>query len=482
MIKNTIEIQPLETPFHAVMDLPGSKSITNRALLLAAVSEGETLLQNFGLCDDTEAMLEGLKSLGVNFCLNREKKEIRIQGCSGIFPHSKADIFTRDSGTMTRFLIPMLAIQKEGAYRVSASERMTKRPLRELLKALETLGANIEYLDQPYSMPLIIHARGLRGGEVRVSTLESTQFLSGLLMAGGFAKGLLNIRVIGKEGKEISVIEVGPESGISIMKPLPNPHSESGFESILEESHNQSYVKMTIKMVEKFQRKKRVKDQAGIEVEVDSVVDKINSVKENIALGEMGVIKGEFSVFAIEPDLSTASYFFAAAVLTGGEVEILNIPPHPLQGDIQFLDVLSQMGALVVRNSKSVVVRGGEALKGIPLINMRNFSDTFMTLAAIASFADSPTEIRGVAHTRLQESDRIEAISTGLIKLGAHVEVFEDGLKIFPAKLHGGVVDSYNDHRIAMSLALVGLKVPGVIISQFECVNKTCPRYFNFLR
>ncbi len=436
-----IEITPIASPFIRKMDLPGSKSIVNRVLLLASLAEGESFFRNFLLSDDTEAMLESLQRLGVRVELNRGRKELRVYGCGGEFPHKKVDLFTRDSGTTTRFLIPILAAQETGEFTISASERMSARPLQPLLKAIEALGGVIHYHDKPYALPLTIYARGLLGGSLEVSVEESTQFLSGLLMASPFFKSSI------------------------FLSSHRQKHSE---DLALIKTHNQSYVKLTAQLMEKFGAK----------------IKKLDS--DNTGGQGILTLPGQYQNqenFYIEPDISTASYFFAAAVLTGGEVEISNISLDSTQGDIQFLEILKLMGAEVLGKPDSILVKGNslKSLKGLS-VNMRDFSDTFMTLAALACFAEGPTEICGIAHTRFQESNRIEAVASGLRLLGARVEIFEDGLKIYPQRLHGGLVSSFNDHRIAMSLALIGLKVPGVQILNPECVKKTCPDYFERLQ
>jgi 3-phosphoshikimate 1-carboxyvinyltransferase len=470
MHQEIIEIKSLNLPFIRKVDLPGSKSISNRVVLLAALAEGTSFFKNFLFSDDTEAMIEGLKALGIKIKANPLLREVMVYGCGGKFPNLTAEIFTRDSGTMTRFLIPVLAAQEEGAFTVRASERMSIRPLKELLKALEKLGAKINYHEKDYSMPLTIHACGLKGGEIKISLEESTQFLSGLLMASPLFKSPVILRTVIENIKNIEDADsvATAENAEKKLEDLEDKKGERDFPKSLISTHNESYVKMSVKIMQKF--------GADIDIQASS------SSKSRGLLVLPGKYKNQEN-FYIEPDLSTASYFFAAAVITGGEVEVLNIPQDSMQGDIQFLDALKKMGAEIIRCSSSIIVKGPRVpqdLKGI-FIHMRHFSDTFMTLAAVACFASSPTEIRGIAHTRLQESDRIEAMALGLRALGADIEIFDDGLKIYPKTLHAGLVDSFNDHRIAMSLALIGLRVPGVRILNPGCVKKTCPDYFERL-
>jgi 3-phosphoshikimate 1-carboxyvinyltransferase len=414
-----IEITPLKKPFSASVCLPGSKSLTNRVLLLAALAKGQSTFQNFYLSDDTEAMVEALRALGV--VIEIENNQAVVWGCEGEFPNRFAKIFTRDSGTVTRFMLPVLAAQKEGEFYLSASPRMSARPIQPLLTAIQSLGAEVDC----QGLPLVLKSHGIRAAESLVVPVnESSQFLSGLLMASSLAHSSLNFIA----------------------------------------SHNQSYVKMTVEILKQF----------GQEIVVRERRDGTKQF-----LTTPGVLS-PLNNYVIEPDVSTASYFFAAAALTQSQVEVEGLTRQSLQSDIQFLCVLEEMGARVEETSHSIRLIGPEKLKGVS-VNMRHFSDTFMTLAAIASFADSPTEIRGISHTRLQESDRIHAIAANLRALGGKVEVLDDGLRIFPSALQEGEIASFGDHRIAMAMALIGLKIPGLIIKGEECVKKTCPDYFERL-
>ena len=414
-------IVPLKAPVNADIRLPGSKSIVNRVLLITAMASGKTTLHNLLFSDDTEAMLSGLEALGVAFELDREKAQIVIEGCDGAFPNQSAKLYCRDSGTMTRFLIPMLAAQRSGTFYVDGSARMRERPIKGALDCLKALGAEIEFHEAPDQMPLTIHAKGITGGTIAPPVHESTQILSGLAMAGVYAKSAITLE----------------------------------WANAKKAIQNKPYIQMSLDLMAEF---------GGT-----------YAVLEDAIRIQAGGYRGKR--YDIEPDLSTASYFFGAAALTGGEVRVHHIPPKPLQGDVRFLAVLSQMGCTVNHVGTTVTVNGPKVLKGVD-VDMRNFSDTFMTLSALASFAQGETRIRNIAHTRLQESDRIEAISAGLKILGADVTAFEDGVRIKPASLHGGVVSGCNDHRIAMSLGLIGLMIPGVEISGAECVKKTCPDYF----
>ncbi len=375
------------------MIMPGSKSITNRALLLAALREGETILQGVLRSDDTEACIVALQALGLEIKeINPETLAVRRQGPF----RSGVSIDCRDAGTVARFLIPILAAEG-GEYHVHASKRMSERPMKPLLDVLIAQGVQIEYLGEEGFLPIKMRSSGLVGGEIDINIKDSSQFVSGLMMAAPF-----RFKTPGLEQKP--------------------------------------YVQMTRKMMEDFA-----------------------------------------SPYRIEPDASTASYFFAAAALTGRGIFVPHIHQDMLQGDIRFLEVLEAMGAGVRFTKEGVGVQGSQYLKGLGEIDMTGFTDTFMTLAALAPFADRPTTIKGLKHTRLQESDRVSAMAEGLGGLGAQVEMAEDSLTIYPSQLHGGVIDSHNDHRIAMAHAVIGLKIKGVIIQNPDCVKKTCPTFFEML-
>ena len=391
------EICLAEGPIRGTVVVPGSKSISNRALLLAALRQGETHLQGLLQSDDTEACIEALKVLGVSM---QQKGDVLVMHSVTNFK-SPATINCRDAGTVARFLVPLLAA-KGGDYEVQGSKRMSERPMRPLFDALVAQGVDVTYLGQAGFLPVRIQSQGLKGGAVAVDVKDSSQFVSGLMMAAPFAK-----------------------------KPL---------QVVAENLEHKPYVKMTLTMMQDFA-----------------------------------------SPYQIEPDASTASYFFAAAALTAGEVFVANIKQTMLQGDVRFLAVLEKMGASIEFNESGVRVRGPKQLKGLHMIDMTGYTDTFMTLAAIAPFADCPTTIQGLAHTRLQESDRVAAMAAGLECLGCKVATSKDTITIYPSTLHGGVIDSHNDHRIAMSHALIGLRVKGVVIDNPECVKKTCPDFFELL-
>jgi 3-phosphoshikimate 1-carboxyvinyltransferase len=400
--------------------LDGSKSIANRVLIIAAMAKGETKFSNLPNSADVLTCVEALKKLGCKVEHDQQTKSLTIQGCDGVFPNQQAKIFCNESGTLTRFIIPMCAVQCNAKYHINATQRMMERPIADLLEPLETLGLKVSYHEKNYSMPLTISTGSLAGCNVNVDGKKSSQFASGLLMAAPYMQNGLTLQSI--------------------------------------TNHKQPYLEMTAKVMVEF----------GVQVTTDGNAYKVSKTSY--------ISPSEYTV---EPDVSTASYFWALAAITNSSIKVMNITKNSKQGDIKFLDVLEQIGCTVNYYDDGIEVVGAKSLKGIT-VNMRNFSDTFMTLAAIACFADGDTHISGLTHTRGQESDRVDAMAEGLTKLGVYVETTEDTILISPVKsnLHAAEVDSHNDHRIAMSLALLGLRQDGVIINNAQAVNKTCPDYF----
>ncbi|AIT10195.1 3-phosphoshikimate 1-carboxyvinyltransferase [Candidatus Francisella endociliophora] len=404
--------------------LDGSKSIANRSLIIAAMAEGQTSFENLPNSADVLACVAALKELGCDIEHNQNKKTLVIGGCAGNFANSKAKIFCNESGTLTRFIIPMLAVQATGKYYVYAKQRMMDRPLADQLKPLENLGMEASYHEKNYAMPLTIHADSLYGGSIEVDGKKSSQFASGLLMAAPFMQNGLKLNSI--------------------------------------TDHKQPYLDMTTKVMAEF----------GVDVDIDK---NIYTTKKSEYISPKNYI--------VEPDVSTASYFWAFAAITGSTIKVMNVTKNSKQGDIKLLEVLEKIGCQVEYFNDGIQVTGSSELQGIE-VNMRNFSDTFMTLAAIACFAKGDTYISGLTHTRGQESDRVSAMAEGLTKLGIYVETTEDSIMISPSrsKFRPAEVDSHNDHRIAMSLALLGLKHDGVVVTNAEAVSKTCPDYFDRMR
>ncbi|MED7819341.1 MULTISPECIES: 3-phosphoshikimate 1-carboxyvinyltransferase [unclassified Francisella] len=417
-------IPKIESKITENVYLDGSKSISNRSLIIAAMASGETNFENLPNSTDVLACVAALKELGCSIEHNQDNKTLNIRGCNGEFQNKNAKIFCNESGTLTRFIIPMCAVQGSGDYYVYAKQRMMERPLADQLKPLEELGMKAVYHEKSHAMPMTINANSLEGGSIEVDGKKSSQFASGLLMAAPFMQ----------QGLELNSIT----------------------------DHKQPYLDMTVKVMAEF----------GADVNVDGNI--YNAKKSNyISPGK----------YIVEPDVSTASYFWAFAAITDSTIKVMNVTKNSKQGDIKFLEVLEMIGCNVKYHDDGIEVTGTQELKGVN-INMRNFSDTFMTLAAIACFANSDTHISGLSHTRGQESDRVSAMAEGLTRLGMYIETTQDSILISPSrsKFQPAEVDSYNDHRIAMSLALLGLRNEGVIVNNAEAVSKTCPDYFDRMR
>lgn len=366
-------------------------------------------------------MVEALRTLGLDARVDLERASIELTGGGGRFPKSSADLFCANSGTTIRFLTAALS-GVAGTYRLDGVPRMRERPIGDLVTALRQWGARIDYELRDGFPPVTVRASELQGGIAQIRGNISSQFLSGILMAAPLARAGATIHV---DGELVS----------------------------------QPYVEMTLRVMEAF----------GVRVESQQLS------QFQVAAGQAYVGRD----YAIEPDASAASYFWAAAAIAGGKVEVLGLSRQALQGDVAFVDCLAEMGCRVEATANGIAVEGG-ALRGID-VNMNAISDTVQTLSAVALFAAGPTTIRGVAHIRHKETDRIGDLARELRRLGAQVDEFDDGLRIHPATLVGCAVDTYRDHRMAMSLALVGLRVPGVQIRDPGCTVKTYPRFFEDL-
>lgn len=423
-----LPIQPVDFPLAGTVEVPGSKSITNRALILAALSGEKVILERPLDSEDTHVMVGALRTLGVMVEQGETEWTVHRPKGASFLPVDHADLFVANSGTSMRFLTAFVSLAR-GRFRLDGIPRMRERPIQDLLDALRQLAVDAVSETGNGCPPVIIDANGLGGGTVRIRGDVSSQFLSALLMAAPLAREDVTIEV---EGDLVS---------------LP-------------------YVTMTIEMMRHF----------GANVETPA---------PNVFLIPSGAGYHPPGRYLIEPDASAASYFLAAAAITGGTVRVRGLNRSSLQGDVHFADCLARMGCNV--NDVSLPDSEGLALevqagplRGID-VDMNAISDTVMTLAAVACFADGPTTIRNVAHIRHKETDRIAALATELRRLGARVAEHADGLTIHPGSLHGAEVDTYNDHRMAMSLALIGLKVDGVVINNPGCVAKTYPGFFDDL-
>lgn len=408
--------RPARAALDARVVVPGSKSITNRALLLAALAAGESSLAGVLAADDTFAFAAGLRSLG--FTISETGDEWRVSGAGGRVPAQEAHVYCAEAGTAARFLLAACAAGK-GLYHLDAAPQLRRRPVALLLDALRCQGARTQPPDAEH-LPLTLEAHGLSGGRLRLPGATSSQFISALLMAAPLARAPLTIDVEGL-----------------ISKP---------------------YVDMTIAMMKQF----------GVAAE-----------RDGHRTFRVSPATYRARRYAIEPDASTASYFFAAAAVSGGRVQVVGLHREGcLQGDIRFLDALGAMGCEVSDAPDGVIVAGPAALSGLT-VDMSDISDTFMTLAAIAPFANSPVTMTGIANVRLKESDRIAAMESNLSRLGISTQSGPDFLRVFPGTPHAGHIDPRSDHRIAMSFAVLGLRAPGVVIDDPGCVSKTCPAFFD---
>lgn len=418
-----LPIHPVSHPVDGTVRVPGSKSITNRALLLAALAQGTSRLEGALFSDDTHYMSAALNELGVPVRADETGASYEIDGRGGVFPNGEAELFLGNAGTATRFLTAALCLGR-GNYVITGVPRMSARPLGDLLGALRNLGAHISACNE--AVPLEISARGLQGGVATLRGDASSQFLSALLLIAPKTRDGLEITING---------------------PL----------------FSQPYVTMTLEMLRQW----------------GAVAHNYNFERFQIA----GAQSFHAQTYVVEPDASSASYFFAAAALTGGRVRVKNLGKNALQGDVDFVDVLQQMGCEVRKANKYVEVRGplDGQLQGVS-VDMNAISDCVMTLAAIAPFAATATHISNIGHIRGKETDRILALVKELTRLGVATDEAPDGLTIYPAKkLKPAQIRTYDDHRMAMSFAITGLKSPGIEIRDPGCVAKTFPTFWETL-
>ena len=418
--QNSVEI-PLSGPVDAVVQPPGSKSITNRALICAALAEGPSLLTGALDSEDTQVMVRALQTLGIGVRHDPDQRQITVEGRGGDIPARQADLFLANSGTSLRFLTALCTLG-EGRFRLDGTPRMRERPIQDLVDALNRLGANVRTEMDTGCPPVLVEAHGLPGGETEISGEISSQFLSGLLMAAPYARRDVNLIV---RGDLVSKPYV--EMTLAVM----NAFGVSG--------DNQAFQRLSVRAGQKYRGR----------------------------------------TYPIEPDASAATYFFAAAAVTQGRVTVTGLGQGSLQGDVHFVDCLAAMGCHVIPDANRITVEG-RPLRGIS-VDMNPISDTVPTLGVVALFADGPTLIRGVKHIRYKETDRIHALALELRRLGAQVVEFEDGLRIIPGAYHGAEIHTYQDHRMAMSFAIAGLRIPGTKILYPACTAKTYPRFFEDL-
>lgn len=400
--------------------VPGSKSITNRALMLAAMSDGICTLNGVLFSSDSRAFLDCLISLGFSVQIDEESAKVVIKGENGRIPNRKATINVQSAGTAARFMTVFLAVAG-GDYTLQSSEQMKKRPMSELLGSLTAKGVEIKCLEEEGHFPFEIHSKGIKSGNIKIDTTTSSQYASALLMASvmnGMNVELTGSRVDG------------------------------------------AYIKITTNMLKQF------------DIDFDRE-------------GNTYIIKKQSyicNVYNVEPDMSAACYFYAMAALLGISVTVSGVHEESLQGDVEFVHILEKMGCICEDTPEGICVSKpvNGILKGVD-VNMHSCSDQAITLAAIAPFADTPTTIRGIAHIRLQESNRIAAICTELTRMGIHCEEGEDSITIWPGTPKPALIQTYDDHRMAMGFSLVGLRAEGIVINDPMCCKKTFEHYFDVL-
>ncbi len=394
-------VKTIENAKDITVSVPGSKSITNRALVLAALSKDECTLEGVSFCDDCQAMIECLIELGFSVEVDDELCTVTIKGEGGIIPNKKDSINVKSSGTTARFLSAMLAVCG-GEFTLNSSEQMKKRPMKEFLDLLVGLGVEVNYLEEEGHFPFVIKSNGLKDFDIEINTDASTQFASAMLMTQSVS------------GANISL------TGARV---------------------NGAYIEMTKKMIETFG-----------------------------------------SNYKVEPDVSAACYFYAMALVLGTKAKVKGVHLNSLQGDIKFLNLLEQMGADIMDEDDGVLVDASlvTSYEGLE-VDMKDFSDQALTFAVVVAFAKTPSVIRNVGHIRHQESNRMMVIKSELEKIGCSVEIKKDDIFITPGVLHGAEIETYDDHRVAMSFAIAGLRLGNIVIQNPKCCEKTFANYFEIL-
>ena len=424
---DTYSVKPIfyhrNTPFHLTIDAPGSKSITNRALMLAALADGTSVLEGALFSDDSRHFLKCISDLGFDVKIEEEEKRVTVTGLGGKLPCKEASIYVGSAGTAARFLTAMLGCA-EGRFHLDASEQMKKRPMKALIATLRSLGCEIICEEKEGFFPFTIISKGISMTEATVDIGDSSQFLSALLMAAVMIDHDFTIHITG--------------------------------------THGLSYIRMTMEMMKQFGAKVDTPDGQNYYIAGDSKLSALH--------------------YQIEPDVSAAAYFYGMAAISGGEVLVNHVHRDSLQGDIALIDALTNMGCKECETDAGILLKGPEKgrLKGLSL-DMGSFSDQALTIAAIAPFADSDVRICNVGHIRLQESDRMMAIVSNLKKMGIDAEILENDILIHPGLPQGASIETFDDHRVAMAFSLTGLRCPGMIIENPLCCRKTFENYFEVL-
>lgn len=418
-------VQPLQAPPNCTVRVPGSKSYTNRALVAAALAEGPSVLEEALFSDDTHYMQAALNALGIGVRADAAARRIEVQGADGKVPAVDCEMFVGNAGTAARFLTALAALGA-GNYRLDGVERMRERPMADLLQALRSIGVSVTEHGKPGCFPVTLSGKTRAPGpvNVRLPGNASSQFISGLLLSAPYLGGDVSVSV---EGELVS----------------------------------RPYLDMTGEVMQHF----------GVQL--------VNDPKDVFTVRAGQRYRG--TTYLVEPDASAASYFFAAAAISGGRVKVQGLGTNTRQGDWKLVDVLERMGARVEREPNATTVIGTGQLRGVE-VNMKDLSDVAQTLAVVAPFASSPTRITGIGFIRKKETDRIGAVVTELRRLGIDADEEQDGYIVRPSTPRAGEVHTYDDHRMAMSFALIGLRVPGISVLDPACTSKTFPDYFDVLQ
>ena len=416
-----MEIEPIQG-LDATVRVPGSKSYTQRALVIAALAEGESFLRDPLLCEDSEYLTHALRSLGAEISV--EADGIMVRGTGGRISNPRGEIFLGNNGTALRLLTSVVSLGR-GRIVLTGATRLCQRPMEPLLTALRRMGVDARSENGDGHAPLVIHADGLPGGRVILGDLESSQYISSLLICAPLAKRDTLIELKGR------------------IPSLP-------------------YVKMTVAVMRAF----------GVEV-VKGDPDLLTVKTPQ---------RYQARDYTIEGDLSSASYFFLAAALCKGRVRVENVNSETLQGDIGLLPILEALGCRVTAGGHWVEVAARDLTSGDLALDLGEMPDLVPTLSALAAIRPGRTIITQVGHLRVKESNRLRAMVTELNRIGVGAEEMDEGLVIHGGKPHGANIETYNDHRIAMSFAILGLAVPGIRIEDEECVNKSFPGFWGALR
>lgn len=416
------EVKKVELPHDIETSVPGSKSITNRALLIAALAEGTSVLRGVLFSDDSRHFMQALYDLGFPIHIDEEEEMVTIEGFGGEIPNEEAEVYVGSAGTAARFLTAFLGLSK-GKYRITASEQMKKRPMKELLVALEEMGSQIEYEEEEYCFPFTIGGFECKKSKVTIDVDKSSQFLSALLISSVLLPQNFMIKMTG--------------------------------------SHGMSYVSMTMRMMNQF----------GVGIE-RTITGSYRRKHDN------GYVAREY---IIEPDVSAACYFYALAPLLRVKVKVKNVHMDCLQGDIKFLKVLVRMGCKIENEEDGVLMLPPKDKFLGGSFDLSSFSDQALTLAAIAPFANSKVCMMNIGHIRYQECDRINAIVQNLAKMGVAAVEQGDNVFVLPGAPNACEVESFDDHRVAMAFSLVGTMVDGIKIQNPGCTRKTFENYFEVL-